>query len=242
MRRNAVSEFTRNIFGLLDRIEYRRIVAAEDMEDIAALRRKAFRAADILPVLGDRLIDDLDFDPQAYVFGIYYDERLVSTVRIHHVTPGHRISTAHHVFPEAIDSILDAGMTIIDPSRLAADPDIAEELPTLPYITLRIATMATDYFRVDRCLAFVNPRHEAFYRRVFRAHQIVPPQEGNSDFQASAVLLAVDVPAVLPRLYMRYPFFRSQPFERRMMFAPVEEFATEPLTILPTARYLAEAA
>ncbi|MCP4316761.1 MAG: hypothetical protein GY789_12310 [Hyphomicrobiales bacterium] len=233
----SVSEFNSRLYDILDRVEYRRIVSAEDMEDVARLREKSFTAANLLPFLKEGLIDDLDFDPHAYVFGIYYDERLVSTVRIHHVTPAHRVSTCGKAFPEILDPMLDAGMTMIDPARLAADPEFLAEIPAIPYLTLRIATMATDYFEAHKCFAFVKVQHAAFYRRVFRAHQVVPPQPNWNSYNVDAVLMAVDVPAVLPKLYVRYPFFRSQPFERRMMFASPEELGTMPLTIRPTARY-----
>ena len=68
------------------------------MEDVARIRFKAYKMADILPLSGTMLIDDIDFDSHAYVFGIYFEERLISTVRVHHVTPEHRISSSGSVF------------------------------------------------------------------------------------------------------------------------------------------------
>ncbi|GKX34981.1 MAG: hypothetical protein MnENMB40S_25990 [Rhizobiaceae bacterium MnEN-MB40S] len=232
------SVFNEKLLGILDKVEYRRISYTEDFEDIARLRRKAFLAADIMPFLGDSAVDDYDFDPQSYVFGVYYDEELVSTVRIHHVTPDHRVSPARNAFPEVLDPLLDAGKTIIDPARLAADPAIVREIPAIPYLTLRIATMATDYFKVDHCLAFVKTTHEAFYTRVFEAYRLLQPQYNWNNYNVDAVLLSVNVPATLPRLYTRFPFFRSQLFEQKMMFAPHEEQEIPPLTIRPTAKYL----
>ncbi len=238
----GMSEFTHKLISMLDRIEYRRIDNPEDMEDVARLRRKAYQASDILPVKGDLLIDDLDFDPQAYVFGVYYDEQLISTVRIHHVTPAHRVSSSGTIFPDAINPMLDAGMSLIDPVRLAADPQILNELPAIPYLTLRIATMASDYFDVDRCLSLIKPQHAAFYRRVFRSDQIVAPTPNCDAYKIDLTLLATHVRSVRDKIYKRFPFFQSQPFERRMMFAPPEELNLMPLTILPTARQYLQAA
>lgn len=240
-RAGSVSEFNSKIYDILDHVEYRRIETAEDMEAVAQLRERSFSAANLMPFLKEGLIDELDYDSHAYVFGVYFEERLVSTVRIHHVTPAHRVSTCGKAFPEVIDPMLDAGMTLIDPARLAADPEFLAEIPAIPYLTLRIATMATDYFSAHRCFAFTKVQHSAFYRRVFRAHQVVPPQANYNSYNVDAVLMAVDVPVVLPKLYVRYPFFRSQPFEQRMMFASREELGIMPLTIRPTARYLAAA-
>ncbi len=243
MRRiGGVSEFTNRLFDIMDRVEYRRIRSAEDMEDVARLRYKAYAKANILPLKGDMLIDDIDFDPQAYVFGVYYNEQLISTIRIHHITPAHRVGVSYNVFPEVLDPLLDAGQVLIDPVRHASDPDAFEGLPALPYLTLRIATMASDYFDADKCLSLIPPNHSAFYRRVFRAQQLVEPRSGCKGYNIELTLLATEVNVIRELFYRRFPFFRSQPFERRMMFAPLEEFATEPLTILPTARYIAQAA
>jgi hypothetical protein len=44
------------------------------------------------------------------------------------------------------------------------------EYPALPYLTLRVATMATDYFHTDYCLSVIKPNHRAFYKRIFNSH------------------------------------------------------------------------
>lgn len=238
----TVSHFTDKLLDIMDRIEYRRIVSAEDMEEVSWLRCKAYRKAEMETPLTDGLfVDKVDFDPNAYVFGIYYEERLISSIRIHHVTPSHRVSPSRALFPEAVDSLLDAGLTLIDPARHASDPDFFDDLPALPYLTLRVATMASEYFSVDRCLSFIPPRHVPFYRRIFGSKQIAEPVRNCPGYGIDFTLMAADVPVELPKVYERYPFFRSQPFEQRMMFMQLADFATAPLTVLPTARYLAAA-
>ena len=238
----TVSEFTNRLYNVMDRIEYRRIESLEDMEEVSRLRRKAYSKANYLvPEEGHLFIDDMDFDPQAYVFGIYCDEQLISTIRIHHVTPSHRVCSSRVVYQREVDEFLDAGMSLIDPVRHASDPDLFDDLPALPYLTLRIATMASDYFSADRCLSLVPIKHVAFYRRVFQSHQIADPIPNCKGYDVDATLLAANIPVSLPKVYERYPFFKSHPYERRMMFAPSQELGTMPLTILPTARYLAAA-
>ena len=96
----------------LDYVEYRRIETQEDFEDIEHLRYKAYKAANVLPVAAPSMIDDADFDRHAYVFGIYYFEELVSTIRLHHVTPSHPLSQSEGVFPDVMEAYLDAGLTI----------------------------------------------------------------------------------------------------------------------------------
>src|SRR6218665_2928505 len=92
------NRFAERLLEILDQVEYRRVETGEDMEDVARIRFKAYKMADILPLSGSTLIDDIDFDSHAHVFGIYFEERLISTVRVHHVTPQHRVSSSGSVF------------------------------------------------------------------------------------------------------------------------------------------------
>src|ERR1700712_3829865 len=184
------SNFSKKLLEVLDHVEYRRVETHEDMEEVARIRYRAYKLANILTLSGAKLIDDVDFDAHAYIFGVYYDERLISTVRIHHVTPDHRVSTTREMYPNEIDKFLDAGMTLIDPVRFAADPDIIGEMPALPYLPLRIAAMAADYFNADRVLQLVSPQHAPFYRRVFYADTVVPSQKNVGKYNIELTLMA----------------------------------------------------
>lgn len=228
--------FSEKLMLLLDRVEYRRVESGEDMEDIARLRYKAYKAVNLMELTGATLIDGLDFDSQAYVFGIYLDERLVSTVRVHHVTPDHRASTSGIIFGAEINAFLDAGMVLIDPGRLAVDPDLlGDDLRALPYLTLRPVAMACEYFSADRCLTACRPRHTAFYKRIFQSETVVERRENLGIYNADGALLVAQVRGQRPSILDRYPIFDSEPFERRLMFAG-REVPFAPLTILPTAR------
>lgn len=235
------SRFANKLLEVLDHVEYRRVETHEDMEDVARIRYQAYKLADILPLTGARLVDDVDFDKNAYVFGVYFDERLISTVRIHHVTPEHRVSSTREMFPREIDAFLDAGMALIDPVRFAADPEIIGEMPALPYLTLRIASMAADYFDADRVLQLVSPQHAPFYKRVFYADTVVPTQKNVGKYNIDLTLMATQTRDVRQKLYQRFPFFVSEAFERRMMFERSPTMGVTPLTILPTARFAANA-
>lgn len=236
--KSATESFADKMMDVLNHVEYRRIESSEDMEDVARIRYKAYKMADILPLTGSKLVDDVDFDPQAYVFGVYYDERLISTVRMHHVTPDHRVSSTRDIFPVEIDAFLDAGLSLIDPVRFAADPEVMKDMPAIPYLTLRIAIMAAAYFDTDRVLQLVSPQHAPFYKRVFYAQTIVPPQKNCGKYNIDLTLMATNTREVGRKLLTRFPFFVSQPCERRLMFSRAVETSMPPLTILPTARFV----
>lgn len=238
--RRAETGFHARLMRILDRVEYRRIDGGEDLEEVARLRYKAYRHADILPLTGNKLIDDSDFDPQAYVFGVYYEERLISTVRMHHVTADHRVSLSREIFPREIDQLLDAGLVLIDPGRFAADVEAEEQMPQLPYLTLRIAIMAAAYFHADRVLQMVMPQHAPFYKRVFYAETLVPPQRSPGKYKVDAMLMATNTKEVGRRLLTRFPFFVSKACERRLMFDRGGVGSPSALTVLPTARFVAK--
>lgn len=232
--------FSERLMRHLDFIEYRRIETQEDFEDIEQLRYKTYKAAGMIPRSAPSMIDEADFDPHAYVFGIYYFEELVSTIRLHHVTPDHRLSQSAQVFPDIMKAYLDAGLTIIDPARFAVDPAFAAEVPVLPYITLRPSIVAAAYFKADRVLQPVRPAHAAFYKRVFYAETVVD-RRMTEIYGRELTLMATNTHTTGSKLLKRYPFFDSGVHERRMMFGRgVGPLPTTPLTILPSARLVAD--
>ncbi|APO69242.1 N-acyltransferase family protein [Rhizobium gallicum] len=233
------SDFSRKLLEILDNVEYRRIESSEDMEDVERLRWKAYKAHDVLALAPKGLLDDTDFDSHAYVFGLYYYGELVSTVRLHYVTPDHRVSQSAGAFPKAIDSLLDAGLTLIDPARFAADPEMTADLSWIPYLTLRPSIVAAAHFRADRVLQFCRPPHAAFYKRVFYADTIVPGRLAKN-YGIDMTLMATNVIEVGRKLLTRYPFFISSASEQRMMFSRGPDSRLPSLTIIPTARFVPE--
>lgn len=63
----------------------------------------------------------------------------------------------------------------------------------------------------------MRPEHTAFYRRVFRSTQLAGPRYYHG-LSFPMVLYACDLLPMEGDLFRRYPFFRSTPEERDMMF------------------------
>ena len=231
-----LSHFSSGLLELLDRVEYRRIVSSEDMEAVGRLRAESYAKGNVLSCdIGESLVEEIDFDSHAYVVGLYIEDELVSTLRVHHLTPEHRKGSSIKLFGDVLNPMLDRGMTFIDPSRFAAKSSMAEECPGLPYVTLRIATMASEFFDVNHCLASVKVMHAAFYRRVFGFFEMAAARE-LPDYSFPLVLCAED-PANRHDVARRFPVFKSHPYEQRLLFSLVEEGFPAPLSIFPTARY-----
>ena len=99
----SISNFARHMLEFLDRVEYRRVIHAEDLEEIGRLRYRSYMTRNVMDdnFLGT-IIDDVDRDHQAYVYGVYVDNILVSTLRVHHITADHRIGTSAKLFPDIL--------------------------------------------------------------------------------------------------------------------------------------------
>ncbi|MBO6718722.1 MAG: hypothetical protein JJ913_12260 [Rhizobiaceae bacterium] len=240
--RGEYSAFTKSVFEVLERTEYRRCDKGEDLEDIYRLRYKAYRAHGVVGDMHDGAIrDPLDETDNVYRFGVYVDQQLVSTLRIHHLDSEHRAGPSTQAFGDIVHPMLDRGLTFIDPSRFAADPEWSKIYPQIPYITLRLAGMACFYFEAPYCLSTIRDDHAAFYRRIYMSERLgeARPYPGVT---ARVELYRADVNAIRQRSFERYPFFFASKREQHMMFGKQGAGELAPLTILPTAKYVQAAA
>jgi hypothetical protein len=219
---------------IMDRLEYRRVESSEDLEEVGRLRSRSYGMLNLIDQQGTSIIDDADLAPNAHVFAVFYDGVIVSTIRLHHITREQPAGTSTKLFPDVVLPLLDQDMTFIDAVRHATDPDFLNEFPT-PFLTLRLAAMASEYFAVDYCLAPVIQFHAAFYRRAFGATQLAEAKafKGIKD---PIALFGAKVETIYDRVATRYPFFMSHPVERRMLFAKASELSTAPLSVRPLAR------
>jgi hypothetical protein len=227
------SRFALGLVDMLDRIEYRRVSVAEQLDPIYRLRYEAYRREEFIQPNAQEVVrDEFDELPNAYAYGVYLDGQLVSSVRFHHMTPGFRDAPSHSVFTDVLDPLLDKGATMIDPGRFTADYEASLAFPALPFLTLRVVVMATVHWEVDYCLSSVRPEHVAFYRRVFNSKKLSEERYYHG-LAFPMQLYASHVPTEIGPLCERYPFFKSTEMERQQMFGP-QGHGTG--MILPTAR------
>jgi len=232
----TTSAFVRGVTSLLKDIEYRRCESGEDMEDIYRLRYSSYLAAGMIGPNDSRMIrDDLDESPNSYRFGVYFEGNLVSTLRLHYISADFPDAPSVRVFKDALMPRLDAGETFIDPSRFAADAQWASTLRVLPYITLRLAMVARHYFNPSAILTAIKEEHAGFYKRIFESETVVEART-YPGLKMPVILYQSRCPEPLASVEARYPFFRSSPVERRLLFERSQQ-ARLSLTVLPTAKY-----
>jgi hypothetical protein len=204
--------------GLLERVDYRLIETPEDKDHLYEMRYRAYRhAALIEPSRSERVSDRYDEAPNAWIFGIYVDDELCGSIRLHLLTSEWRTSFATELFGDVLHPRLDRGEVFVDGARFVADPERAKRLPELPYVTLRLAYLAADHFGADTTLAQVRAEHEAFYRRVFM-HESISEPRSFPNVTKKVALMAWSFRAQRDQIMARFPIMLSSAFERRMLF------------------------
>ncbi len=203
---------------LLDRVDYRLASTEAERHDIYRLRYRAYRNEGAVTENSTGLIRDRHDDaPNSWIFGIYIDGELASSLRISVASDQHPDTPSMDVFSDLLEPELAAGKTLVDPTRFVANPLLAGRIPELAYVTVRLAYVACSYFHADIGLASVRQEHQAFYRRMFM-HQPVSAPRNYPGLLKPICLMAVDFPAMRDRVYARYPFLQSSQFERRKLF------------------------
>jgi N-acyl-L-homoserine lactone synthetase len=214
----AESSFSDRIARLSDRIDYRLADSSERREAIFRLRYQAYiRDGTISPNASGTFSDPYDETGRVYLLGLYIDDELATSIRLHVASREHPTSPSLEVFANVLQPELDAGKVIIDTTHFVADENLARLHRGLPYATLRLCMLAARYFKADHLLAAASAAHQAFYQRAFGYRLI--GERRPYPLQAKPLgLMTVDFRSAKDELHRRYPFFRSPFSERRMLF------------------------
>lgn len=210
--------FLKKLNGYLQDADYRVAARSQDRNEIYHLRyREYLREGAILPNTEQLFTDDYDQLDNCWLFGVHMDGRLVSSIRFHVISPDTPRGPALDVFPDVVMPMIEQGLTVIDPTRLVVDQSASRLYPELPYVTMRVACMASEYFEARYCLATVRSEHRAFYQRIFRFEKVCEPRHYPTLLKPIS-LLAGNMAKVRDDVAERYPIFVSSFTERRMLF------------------------
>ena len=212
----------------LDQVDYRLAETPDEREEIYNLRYRAYlREGAIRPSADQRVVDQYEDAPNAWTFGVYFHGELYSSIRVSVLTAEWRMSPSVELFGDILHPKLDKGLVFIDSTRFVADPDKARNFPELPYVTVRLGSVAGVHFNADFGLAIVRPEHQAFYHRVFLMEPLCEPRL-YPGLVKPVGLMAGHLPTVRERVLVRFPFLRSSAFERRMLFQRAGERRSPP--------------
>jgi hypothetical protein len=215
--RNPQKILTDRLSALWAKIECRRADTVEEREAIFRLRYRAYlREGAISANRSERFADADDDANNAFIFGLYIEGELASSLRIH-VGSKKQDFPSLHVFPDVLQPLLDAGGVMIDSTRFVTDEKRSRSHRGLPYATLRASVLAAEYFHAHDLLAAVRVEHQAFYQRAFN-HRVLCTARPYPQLAKPISLMSLHFPSAAEWLYRHYPFFRSTPLERQRLF------------------------
>ena len=94
--------------GLFDRVDYRLIETPEERDSVYLVRYRAYLQGGLIsPSESRRIIDCYDDAPNAWIFGIYLDGELCSSLRLHVLTSEWRMSYSTELFGDVLHGRLD---------------------------------------------------------------------------------------------------------------------------------------
>ncbi len=96
---------------LLDQVDYRLAETPEENDEIYRLRYRAYlREGAIQPSSDQRVIDQYDYAPNAWTFGVYFHGELYSSIRVNLLTPECRVSPSLALFGDVLHPIPGASL------------------------------------------------------------------------------------------------------------------------------------
>lgn len=215
-----VPTFNEKVAEVLKTVTYRLARTAKDRDEVFGLRYRGYLLdGGIGPNERERFQDPWDDAGNAIVMGMYFGDRLASTVRFHmNDTPSARMP-AMDTFGDALAPYLASGKLIIDPTRFVIEPDFARMGPDLPFLTLRMISMAAEHYEADYVLATVRAEHVVMYRRVI-GHKPISEPRTYPMLSRKIVCMIVDIDTLRATAYARHPFLQSTREEREAIFGP----------------------
>ena len=214
---NSVS-FVDRVSKVLERTEYRRADTWAEKEPLYRLRYEAYsREGYIEPNERGLFHDDEDEVPNVWVIGLHIDGELAGTVRLHVASrPEHYLPITSR-FPDAIEPRLRAGQMIIDSTRLSSRLEYSRAYPCLPYLMMRCAFVAADYFGAEWMIAAMRAEYEGAYRRMWGAKRLAGPVP-YPPLNKPHVMLGYDYNSLREASGARYPFLTSTLAEQKALF------------------------
>lgn len=196
---------------------------AAELDLVHRLRYDAYLKEGAIPERADgRLVDEYDDLDNVVNVGIFFEDKLLSAMRMHFLADVADTSPSVGVFPDILIPLLRSGKRMADPNKFVADYEAARRFPHLAYATTRLTIMAGAYFNAQ--LAVISPRveHQAFYKRTFFASTVCPPRSYPALSKPICLMLG-DFEADGSRILQRHPFYASTEAERVAIFGKIKK-------------------
>jgi hypothetical protein len=159
----------------------------------------------------------LDRSRNAWVTTTFVSGELASTLRLHVANGESDFIPSLSGFGDVLRRLIREGNRIIETSRMAARLTLAQRIPEMPYIGLRSAWLAAEYFDADYIISTEREEHFPFYQKAFGYERRSEPPSGGS-LRADLTCIGLNFKAAKRGVEERLPFLRSSREERDALF------------------------
>ena len=235
--------FVDRVQRMLERVEYRRADSEESKNEIFRMRHDAYtRGGKVAPRASGMFRDELDDAPNVWLIAAYIDGELASSVRLHVSAHPEAPLPAMNVFSDVVVPHLKAGECLIDITRHVNKIEFTRDFPEMPYLTLRSAFLAEQYFHADYILGACRVEHQNAFKRMFGVSPWSEPREYPM-LNRAMPLFGYHCRDLRERTLKRYPFYAAESAEREHLFARSSNVdADARITVRSAARRAVEAA
>ncbi|MDE3177752.1 MAG: hypothetical protein KGM15_16750 [Pseudomonadota bacterium] len=161
--------------------------------------------------------DPDDDRPNAWLIAVYIDGALASSIRLHVASRPDHVLPVTRSFPDVLEPKLAGGDLVIDATRQVSRLEFTRAYPFLPYVTMRSAFLAEDYFNADFITATCRAEYQLAFKRMYGAVRWSTPRPFPPLTRPHA-LMAYDCKAQWNATRARYPFVRSTPAEQAALY------------------------
>lgn len=194
------------VYKTLEKCRYSVLSDSDDLDQVFRLRYESYRAEDaILENERGIMTDPFDECPNCVHVGVKIDGEFIAALRLHLLSQETPISPTFEVFPELTD-LLEAGKTMLDPTRFVVRPGARKMFLPLHLVTLRIPFLAAVSYDVDMVLAAVRAEHSAFYRRYLGCDNYAAPRAYPELTKPIGLMMTV-MEESRDKVLEKYPFF-----------------------------------
>jgi hypothetical protein len=218
----SATQFAEHVNQFIAKIRYSPIETDAELDQVHRLRYDAYLKEGAIEESDDRrLIDRYDELDNVVNIGLFFEDELISAMRMHFLSRVDDVSPSLDVFPDILQPLLRAGKKMTDPNKFVANYDAARRFPQLAYATTRLTMMAGAYFNAQ--LAVISPRaeHQSFYKRTFFASTVCPPRSYPALSKPICLMLG-DYEKDGERIIQRHPFYASSAAEQERLFGKIK--------------------
>ena len=219
---SRTSSFFERAASVLERVEHRCALTAEDAERVYRLRYSAYSQHSSVHWRSEGRLYDEDYDnsPNQYKIMTFLDGEFVSTFRIHVDSGDDAVLPSRSAFPKLLTPILREGRVVVDLTRIAVKLEFARTFPELPFLTIRAAWLAAQHFEADMITTTCFGDQQAVYARAFGFESLGSPRAALQGGRTIACM-ALDCRPKKQSVENRFPLFRSTAAERRSIYGPL---------------------